>query len=148
MIFGYGILKITPLCFQEIIYDYGRYNKVENETEIIYSEQKVINMYESTGIRAPFMNSYNVLLSLPYITDIINEDTNTFLMLANSTTHEPMLLQEPDYVPSMTVNNTKYEYGYQEKIALNGQIMKHGNRATNNALSGKYGSDDSIRKMV
>lgn len=119
--FCYSIFKILPVCFQEFVYDQGRYYQAE--MEIVYSVQTRDSLYTSTGIYEGFMNSYNVLEALPDITDSVDEKKNTFIMMANDTTHEPMLLQEPDYLPEMKVNNWEYKDEYEERFTWNGQSL-------------------------
>ena len=119
--FCYGIFKILPVCFQEVIYDQGRYNQVD--TGVVYSEQFRDSLYTAEGIYEGFMNNYNVLCSFPDITVITGEEKNTFLMITNDLTHEPMLLQEPDYLPKMRVDNTEYGGEYPNRFSLNGQAL-------------------------
>lgn len=122
--FCYGILKVMPLCIQGVIYDQGNYNKADSRAEMAYSAQVRDGTLKSEGMNESFMNSYNVLASLPYITDIVNENTDTYLMLSNETTHEAMLLQEPEYVPKQSVDNTIYENGRQERGSADGRVLK------------------------
>lgn len=109
--FCYGILKVMPLIAQETVYNVGRYNQAESgeDEEIVYSGQYVINTVAAEGIRASFMENYNVLENLPAISHIKSGDEGTLMMLANEITHEPMLLQEPDYAVSPNVDNMEYE---------------------------------------
>ena len=71
------------------------------------------------------MEAYNVLENLSHISYITDEDIDTFLLMTNDTTHENMILQEPDYVPSFKVDNTEYEKDVPERI-LNGRVLKLG----------------------
>lgn len=123
--FCYGILKVVPLIAQETVYNVGKYNQAESggEEEIVYSGQYVINTVAAEGIRASFMESYNVLENLPAISHIKSGDEGTLLMLANETTHEPMLLQEPDYVVSPNVDNTAYEEDAPRRVS-GGRIFR------------------------
>ncbi len=122
--FCYSILKSTPLCFQRTVYDQGKYNQAEMEEEIIYSEQVLDSMFTSSGISANFMDNYNVLANLPNICDITENENNTFLFMTNDVTHEPMMLQEPNYEPSQYVDNTEYEEDNQERFSLDGRMLK------------------------
>ncbi len=122
--FCYGILKAMPLCLQETMYDYGRYNKAEDETEVIYTQQSRESMFRSVGMNENFIDNYNALSDYPNITDVVDDDINTFLMMVNEITHDPMLLQEPDYVPALKVDNTEYEREHQERYTVNGQTLK------------------------
>lgn len=118
--FCYGVLKSIPLCFQEPLYDYGNYNQsVEvQEDEEEYSGQTVTGRSTAEGLYAPFMESYNVLQNLPNITNIADEGTNTFLLMTNDATHEPQMLQEPEYVPAQYVDNTVYDDESQDRFTL------------------------------
>ena len=69
------------------------------------------------------MNSYNVLANLPNITQISKDDTNTYMVLTNDTTHDPVLLQEPEYVPAPEVDNTQYEREHADRFTVNGRTM-------------------------
>lgn len=120
--FCYGIFKVLPVCLQKLAYDQGRYNQAD--TGIVYSEQVRDSLYTAEGIREEFMNNYNALSALPEITDVVSEEKNTFLMMTNDTTHEPMLLQEPDYLPAMKVDNTEYGGEYQDRFTIDSQVLK------------------------
>lgn len=121
--FCYGIMKSAPLCFQRTIYDYGRYNQAESKVST-ESKQIATGLYHSVGTAAAFMDNYNVLAALPDITDAVNEDKNTFLMMSNATPHDTMLLQEPDYVPAQEVDNTEYERKHQDRFTVNGRTLR------------------------
>lgn len=124
--FCYGVLKSIPLCFQEPLYDYGNYNQsVEvQEDEEEYSGQTVTGRSTAEGLYAPFMESYNVLQNLPNITNIEDEGTNTFLLMTNDATHEPQMLQEPEYVPAQYVDNTAYDDEAQSRFTLGKDTLK------------------------
>lgn len=122
--FCYSLFKTAPLCLQGVIYDYGRYNKAVDGTEDLYTKQMRNGMFTSVGMSDLFMDSYNVLTALPNITNVADDGTDTFLMMVNETTHEPMLLQEPDYIPALEVDNTKYEAEHQERYTLNGNTIR------------------------
>ena len=121
--FCYGILKSVPLCLQRTIYDYGRYNQAESKVST-ESKQIATGLFHSVGMAAAFMDNYNVLAALPDITDAVNEDKNTFLMMSNATPHDTMLLQEPDYVPAQEVDNTEYEKNHQDRFTVNGRTLR------------------------
>ena len=123
--FCYGIFKSVPICMQGILYDKGKYNMIESDSGISdYSGQQRYSLYESEGLNASFMDSYNVLVGFPFITDIAEDAKNTFLMVTNETTHDPILLQEPEYIPVSRVDNTRYEKGYPERLDEKGNVLK------------------------
>lgn len=116
--FCYSILKSAPLCFQKTIYAYGTYNSTH---EMV---QKRNSLFTSVGIDGKWLQMYDVLTNLPSITKISNENQNTFLMMDNNTTHNPLLLQEPEYAPAQQVNNIEYEKEHQDRYTLNGRTLK------------------------
>ena len=121
--FCYGIFKTAPLCFQELIYDRGGYNQAELEINYI-TGQKREGSYIATGMRGSFVDNYNVLTALPDMTNPVEKESNTLLLMVNNATHEPMLLQEPDYVPQMRVNNTEYGKEYTERFTVDGKTLR------------------------
>lgn len=120
--FCYSIFKILPVGVQKLAYDRGRYN--QTEMEISYAGQYRSSFYTGEGMDGYFMAAYNVLKSLPKMTELTDRETGTFLMMANNTTHEPMLLQEPDYEPAMRVDNTGYAQKYEERFTVGGQTLR------------------------
>ena len=43
--------------------------------------------------------------------------------MCNDTTHSPCLLQEPDYVPALNVDNTAYDVNMAERYTVNGVTL-------------------------
>ena len=58
------------------------------------------------------------------MTSITEGSENTFLMMANNLTHNPMLLSEPEYEPRDNVDNTVYDSENTERFTLNGRTLK------------------------
>lgn len=103
--FVYSLMKCAPVITQKFIYDEGRYfEATKNNTQ-----------------SPAFLESYTVLTNLSALTDIREDSKGAFVMLDNETTHEPCLLQMPDYVPSETVNNSAYED--DARFTLDGRVM-------------------------
>lgn len=122
--FCFSIMKTMPLFAQEIIYQNGNYNQAAVKTEaLVYANQEVISLTEADGVYGSFMNSYNVLENMPYITNVVEEDENTFLMLTNNTTHHVTMLQQPDYTPAAHVDNTEYSYD-ADAYTVDGMTLK------------------------
>lgn len=122
--FCYSLLKTSPLTLQASLYDHGDYNRSDSKASDAYGVQTTDGLYVADGLAATFMEPYNVLESLPYITDISAGDDNTFLMMTNDTTHEPMLLQEPEYKPAQHVDNTEYETKNADRFTVDGVTLK------------------------
>ena len=117
--FCFGLMKSMPWFLQAPIYNHGQYNQsVTPQIQVQYDRST------SEGISADFMGSYNVLCALPRMTHVSEEETNTFLMLTNDTTHEPMLLQEPDYSVSYAVDNTEYDAAHEDRFTVDGKTLR------------------------
>lgn len=119
--FCYGILQTIPLCMRNLVYGYGDYNQGGNNT--LYSEQRVTSRCTSVGLFDGFMEPYNVLTHLPGITGIDDSGQNTFLFMTNDAAHDVMMLQEPEYVPAMYVDNTEFESQNQGRFTLDGRTL-------------------------
>lgn len=119
--FCYGVFKVSPVCFQSLLYDEGRYNQSKDAMAEYY--QVADGMYTAHGLQSGFMNSYRELQAYPELTDPVEENINTFLVMTNLVTHEAMMLQEPEYVPAEKVDNTEYESMHQDRFTLNGETL-------------------------
>ena len=126
--FCYSLMRISPVLLQETIYDGGLYNESNTSENVdginISVVQDIDGISKSTGYRKFFLESYTVLTKLSDITSILDNDDNTFLMMSNDTTHSPCLLQEPDYVPAMNVDNTQYDTDMVSRFTIDGVTMQ------------------------
>lgn len=123
--FNFSIMKTMPLFLQPTVYDNGNYMQIRsNSNEEVYSVQTADSPSTATGISSVFMQAYNVLASMNNITKITEEDKDTFLLMTNDTTHDPMLLQMPECVPSAKVDNTEYDKNYAGSYVVNGVELK------------------------
>lgn len=128
--FCYSIMKTAPLFAQSILYDGGNYRHkgvVDGQASannLVVTGQKLVNNFVADGVNSAFMNSYSTLENLSIMTKIKDDNRNTFLMMTNDTTHEPMLLQEPNYVPAKHVDNTAYETENRNRYTVNGKTLK------------------------
>lgn len=123
--FCLALMKTMPLFVQPTIYDHGRYNQmVSTYDEVISSSQIVSGISQASGLSTAFMEPFDVLCRLSEMTVISEDSNNTFMMMCNDTTHEPMLLQEPDYLPAAVVDNLAYDAENADRFTLNGISMK------------------------
>ena len=100
--FFYSLIKTMPLPVSKVIYDKGHYFDSE--------------YFEYNNI---FYEKFSVLTLLPEITDIEESTKNTFLSIDNETTHNPTLLQLPDYTISLTtIDNSAYKTAADGKIPM------------------------------
>ena len=129
--FCFSLMKISPLFLQATIYDGGLYNEsvsVANNTDnalgISAIVQTLDGLTKSYGYDSNFLEAYTVLTKLPDITIVNDSSENTFLMMSNTTTHSPCLLQEPDYVPALNVDNTSYDTDMAARYTIDGKTME------------------------
>ncbi len=116
--FCYSLFKIAPYVAQGTMYNLGNYNSEGNV------EQTAYGLYNSKGINSDFIDKYSVLKALGNIVTVDDRENGTFLMIANSTTHQPQYLQEPEYVPELIVDNTEWEKTHSDRYCLEGITLK------------------------
>ena len=68
--------------------------------------------------------AYNVLTSMPSITKVTEEQTNTFQMMSNDTTHMATMLQAGTYTPASQVDNTQYDAENADRFLVDGKQLK------------------------
>ena len=117
--FTYSLFRIVPSIIKTTFYNQGRYHNPSKSLEQIME-----GLSRSQGYRSSFMGNYVVLKKLPTMTTIVNEELNTFYMMCNDTTHEPMLLQMPDYTPAWSVDNSTMEAKLGYKRSYQGKQIK------------------------
>ncbi len=89
--FFYSLYRVMPRLLQPSVYDRGYYLSVEE-----------------SNITKKFLERYSVLSALKEVTTITDDGQNQFLMMQNSTPHNPVELQLPDYTPKQDVKNGEY----------------------------------------
>ena len=117
--FCFSLMKIVPLVFQDSIYLNGTYYSSDADT--VYSFEANKDIPANVGGYEQFQNAYSVLKQLPELTYIDDNNIGAFFMMHNTTTHSPIFLQEPDYIPALNVDNSKYET--YERIDRAGNIL-------------------------
>ena len=139
--FLYALMKSSPLFARTYLYNAGKYNQApgvkytasEDEGQVIYGTSK------QEGVNQTFMDSFKVLQKLPEITEIVGTEggqntesgfgntgtgAGTFLMMQNDSPHNSVLLQEPDYTVSSSVDNTAYDKAHRNRFSMNGRKME------------------------
>ncbi len=123
--FCFAVMKSMPTLLQRFIYDNGTYNRLQTSSAVVeYAGQERTDLSHATGLDSIFMNPYNVLTNMSQMTTISEEDKNTFLFLSNDTTHDPILLQTPDYIPSVVVDNEEYDAAHTDRFTVDGVTLK------------------------
>ncbi|MBR3251761.1 MAG: YidC/Oxa1 family membrane protein insertase [Erysipelotrichaceae bacterium] len=113
-LFLYSVSKITPSVFHNAIYNCGNYLSAD------YCLDSVTRI---STIDPDFINSYQALSHLIDMSFIGNEK-GLFLMLQNGITHEPILLQEPEYLPDEYVDNSEYLENDTYKYSIFGDTLE------------------------
>ena len=122
--FCYSLMKMSPLILQIGLYQDGTYfNPDRLETMNSLGIQVVESLSTAYGMKASFFDAHAVLSALPELTVVEAGDGNTFSMLYNSTTHEPMMLQEPDYIPLNSIDNTEYDRDHADRFTVDGRTL-------------------------
>ncbi len=120
--FCFSLMKSSPLFLQPTMYNNGKYNHMAGETD--YANQSITSISTATGYSSLFMESYNVMSNMSSLTEISNDSENTFLFFSNEMTHEPSLLQTPDYVPSGKVDNREYDKKHNKRFNVDGRDIE------------------------
>lgn len=115
--FCFGIVRTMPVVIQGILYNEGNYNMAD------YDRQTIETLSTAKGISPDFMRSYQVITNLSAMTQITDSSEGTFLMLANAMTHQPVLLQTPDYTPQEYVDNTEYDQAQEDRFVVDGREL-------------------------
>ena len=130
--FCYSIFKTSPLILQETLYDQGDYNQADagfvsgnSGEEEFTTPQTVFSESRSTGVSQVFMNAYTVLTNLDLITNVNDEDVNTFMYINNVTPHNTMMLSEPEYAPAEVVDNLEFDMEHEDRfnVSINGYSL-------------------------
>ena len=119
--FCYSIMKISPLVFQSALYQNGQYFSPQSTGSLLRHTQFISGRSVSSGMNEGFMNAYSALCALPEMTVVIDGSQNTYLAVNNETTHDVMLLQEPDYEPALYVDNSEYDVAHEDRFSVDGK---------------------------
>ena len=131
--FCFSLFRVAPLALQPVLYHNGDYNSTAmlmledapDASELITS-QVADGPSKSVGINPAFARSYGALQALPSITVVSDDDADNFLMMSNDTMHEPLILEEPAYVPALTVDNTEYDAEHPSRFdAAGNELVFH-----------------------
>lgn len=107
-LFCYGITRAVPTILQSIMYNGGAYNSV-SQYETMFSKDQKSNMSFQAYVKSGFMNCFSVLLNMVDITNVNDNNEDYMLLMYNNSSHEPTLMQEPDYELTKNVDNYEYD---------------------------------------
>ncbi len=123
--FCFSLMKSLPLSVQRVVYNRGAYNSAAVAADSEYTTpQEADGLLKAVGVSDAFVDSYTTLMALPSITDANATDQNTYTFICNNATHEPQLMQLPDYTLSQTVDNTAYADLHGDGITLDGRTLE------------------------
>jgi len=69
------------------------------------------------------MDEYAILSNMGTMTQITDDNVNTYMFIDNTLTHEPMLLQAPEYIPAEQVDNAAYDAEHVDRFTVNGRTL-------------------------
>ena len=123
--FMYSLLRAAPVLANDLVYDAGKYNKMDTATERknCIGEQDKINMSLASGISRAFLDPYANLCYMSDMTPVKESDKGTFLVMTNDATHDPMLLQEPDYSVYGAVDNQEFDKEHAVRYDADGNTL-------------------------
>jgi len=120
--FCFSIMKSMPVVLQRAIYCDATYNRALTDADI-YAVQRIYSATTAEGYLPTFMDEYSILCNMDTMTQLTEESINTYMFIDNCTTHEPMLLQTPEYVPAEKVDNAAYEAENAGRFTVNGRTL-------------------------
>ena len=126
--FCYSIFRISPLVLHETLYNNGLYNESDaaikkGADDIPLIDQLADSPSTAYGSVDYFKKPYLVLTRLENLTTITDDQTNTFLVIANDTAHDVQLLQEPEYEPREVVDNRSYDELHKVRDSISGEQL-------------------------
>ncbi|MBQ6116634.1 MAG: YidC/Oxa1 family membrane protein insertase [Oscillospiraceae bacterium] len=119
--FAFSWMKTLPLELQPVVYDSGSYLIAGSQNGSV--AQIRTGLSRSHGMDQGFLDPFNVLRNLSHITKIEDGGTGQYLFFYNDAPHEPMMLQEPDYLPALTVDNSTYDEAHRHRFTANGKTL-------------------------
>lgn len=119
----YSIFRSVPLFLKPVVYSGGSYNELEKKDEGGGSAvQTNYDLVTSSGDSQVFMKEYLVMSNLENLT-VIEDEGDNLLLLQNSMTHEPIMLQKPEYTPQTFVDNSEADQGVEDQYVIDGRHM-------------------------
>lgn len=89
--------------------------------DLLYMKGSYFLLDESSPVVNQFIDSYSTLYYLPDITGINNEPTGHYVFLANDTTHDPVILQSPEYEPVTHITDNSNPLQFDSSYSVDTQ---------------------------
>lgn len=109
--FFFSMMKVLPVTLQSSLYQEGNYHAIGK-----VSAPDLTDAYS-----AELLSEYNTVKNLTAMTNITEGDGNTYMFYRTNLTHQPELLQEPDYTLSTNVDNSAYYTDGAKIISAEGE---------------------------
>ena len=109
-LFSHALMRLNISVLHDAFTNFRYFNY-----NVLGRLQHVVNKSTAYGTPYGFLRSYKILEQMPERAEITDEG-NTCLIMHNSTVHDRQLLQEPEYIPSDAVDNTKYDEENQDRF--------------------------------
>ena len=118
-LFCYGIMKTLPYALQSAVYTNGEYFYM-NLNNQSYAGNSLHTQY---GYDERHIQAHTVIEALCDVTEISQSPENCFFVIANESTHDICILEEPSYTSALYVDNTEYDEAHAERFTLNGTTL-------------------------
>ena len=112
--FFLSMMKVMPVTLQRSLYQEGNYHSLRAEDVEDLSD----------AYSAELISEYNTVKNLTTMTNITNGTENTYLFYRTNLTHQPEILQEPDYSLSTNVDNSAYHPDGVKTLTAEGEETK------------------------
>jgi YidC/Oxa1 family membrane protein insertase len=127
--FCYAIMKTAPLALQNHFYNLGMYNESVDNSGVDASITEAKGQFrtglmQAEGIDEELMWDWSTLTHLNDMTNIVDDDSNNFLMIDNEVTHRAVYFQEPEYEAAYYINNEEYEAEHSDRYTWNGITLE------------------------
>lgn len=107
----YSVYSTVSIWSQIVVYDGGAYlsSSYLNTDLVSWAQGK-------TAATNAFKGAYSTMKLLPELTDITSDDVGNIIIMSNQLTHEPRVLQLPEYLPEDEIDNSAYKWDSRRDI--------------------------------
>ena len=116
--FCYSLSMVVPSALYGLVYNMGYYNRANGSASLfsLGGNAPAAVYTDLDYTKMDFMAAYDVLCSLKDMTRVQSGKGDTLLVMANDTTHEQVLLPEPEYAPIGIPENTAYDASHADRF--------------------------------
>ena len=114
-LFCHSLFRSSPVLLHRTLYNAGNYR----ETDALAKQDED----SLQNVDSVFLDAYRLLENLGYITEITDNPSGSLFMMASDITHNVTDLQEPDYIPSGSIDNSVRDIEYRFRPAADGSVL-------------------------